>query len=56
MFEIIFEEVYKEMEEENMFVGYIDNYMKVVFKGMEDMIGKIVKVKILNVGYFYNEG
>lgn len=54
--EIIPEEAYKETEEENMFVGYTDNYMKVVFKGTEDMIGKIVKVKILNAGYPYNEG
>ncbi len=44
--EIIPEEAYKETEEENMFVSYTDNYMKVVFKGTEDMIGKIVKVKI----------
>lgn len=54
--EIIPEEAYKETEEENMFVGYTDNYMKVVFKGTEDMIGKIVKVKILKAGYPYNEG
>lgn len=54
--EIIPEEAFKETEEENMFVGYTDNYMKVVFKGTEDMIGKIVKVKILKAGYPYNEG
>ncbi|MGQ9009327.1 tRNA (N(6)-L-threonylcarbamoyladenosine(37)-C(2))-methylthiotransferase MtaB [Bacillus stercoris] len=54
--EIIPEEAFKETEDENMFVGYTDNYMKVVFKGTEDMIGKIVKVKILKAGYPYNEG
>lgn len=54
--EIIPEEAFKESDEENMYVGYTDNYMKVVFKGTEDMIGKIVKVKILKAGYPYNEG
>ena len=30
--------------------------MKVVFPATEDMIGKIVKVKITKAGYPYNEG
>ncbi|MBM7569617.1 tRNA (N(6)-L-threonylcarbamoyladenosine(37)-C(2))-methylthiotransferase MtaB [Aquibacillus albus] len=43
-------------EEENIFVGYTDNYLKVKFAGSEDMIGKIVRVKIKDSGYPYNEG
>ena len=30
--------------------------MKVVFEGTEDMIGRLVKVKITKAGYPYNEG
>lgn len=30
--------------------------MKVKFAGTEDMIGKLVKVKIVKAGYPYNEG
>ncbi|MEC1942343.1 radical SAM protein, partial [Bacillus velezensis] len=54
--EIIPEEAFKESDEAGMFVGYTDNYMKVVFKGAEDVIGKLVKVKIQKAGYPYNEG
>ncbi|PRS02624.1 tRNA (N(6)-L-threonylcarbamoyladenosine(37)-C(2))-methylthiotransferase MtaB [Bacillus atrophaeus] len=54
--EIIPEEAFKETNESNLFVGYTDNYMKVVFKGTEDLIGKLVKVKIKKAGYPYNEG
>ena len=54
--EIIPEEPFTETGEGNMLVGYTDNYMKVVFEGTEDMIGKIVKVKILKAGYPYNKG
>ncbi|KAA6454752.1 MULTISPECIES: tRNA (N(6)-L-threonylcarbamoyladenosine(37)-C(2))-methylthiotransferase MtaB [Bacillus] len=54
--EIIPEEAFKETNESNLFVGYTDNYMKVVFKGTEDLIGKLVKVKIEKAGYPYNEG
>jgi threonylcarbamoyladenosine tRNA methylthiotransferase MtaB len=38
------------------YVGYTDNYLKVVLPATEDMIGKIVKVKISKAGYPYNEG
>ncbi|MED1739802.1 tRNA (N(6)-L-threonylcarbamoyladenosine(37)-C(2))-methylthiotransferase MtaB [Bacillus swezeyi] len=54
--EIIPEEPFTETGEENLFVGYTDNYMKVVFEGSEDMISKLVKVKILKAGYPYNRG
>jgi threonylcarbamoyladenosine tRNA methylthiotransferase MtaB len=54
--EVIPEEKYKEEQSNNLFVGYTDNYLKVVFPASEDMIGEIVKVKITKAGYPYNEG
>ncbi|WP_043933926.1 tRNA (N(6)-L-threonylcarbamoyladenosine(37)-C(2))-methylthiotransferase MtaB [Bacillus sp. EB01] len=54
--EVIPEEEYKESDVPGLFVGYTDNYLKVVFPGNEDMIGKIVRVKITKAGYPFNEG
>lgn len=54
--EVIPEERFKEDPESGLFEGYTDNYLKVVFEATEDMIGKIVKVKIDKAGYPYNEG
>ena len=56
--EIIPEERFtdEEIGNDNLFVGYSDNYLKVVFLGSEDMIGELVKVKITKAGYPYNEG
>lgn len=55
--EIIPEESFKEQDgTHNLYVGYTDNYMKVIFEGTEDMIGRLVKVKITKAGYPYNEG
>lgn len=54
--EVIPEERYKEETNENLYVGYTDNYLKVVFPANEEMVGKIVKVKITKAGYPYNEG
>lgn len=54
--EVIPEEKYKEDPNSGLYEGYTDNYMKVVFPANEDMIGKIVKVKITKAGYPYNEG
>ncbi|MDQ0231587.1 tRNA (N(6)-L-threonylcarbamoyladenosine(37)-C(2))-methylthiotransferase MtaB [Metabacillus malikii] len=54
--EVIPEERYKEEANENLYVGYTDNYLKVVFPANEEMIGQIVKVKITKSGYPYNEG
>ncbi|MDF1508304.1 tRNA (N(6)-L-threonylcarbamoyladenosine(37)-C(2))-methylthiotransferase MtaB [Robertmurraya sp. DFI.2.37] len=54
--EVIPEEKFKDDPNGEMYEGYTDNYLKVVFKGTEDMIGKIVKVKIERAGYPYNEG
>ena len=39
-----------------MVEGYTDNYLKVVIPGSEDLIGKLVRVKITKAGYPYNEG
>ncbi|MDP4169577.1 MAG: tRNA (N(6)-L-threonylcarbamoyladenosine(37)-C(2))-methylthiotransferase MtaB [Bacillota bacterium] len=54
--EIIPEEEFKDETKSGLYVGYTDNYLKVVFPASEDMIGKIVKVKIIKAGYPYNEG
>ncbi len=54
--EIIPEEQFTEGGKDNLYVGYSDNYLKVVFAGTEDMIGELVKVKITKAGYPYNEG
>ena len=54
--EVIPEERFKDADSENLYVGYTTNYLKVVFEGTEDMIGKLVKVKITKAGYPYNEG
>ncbi|SDI85492.1 tRNA (N(6)-L-threonylcarbamoyladenosine(37)-C(2))-methylthiotransferase MtaB [Alteribacillus bidgolensis] len=43
-------------KESGLLTGYTSNYMKVRFTGNEDMIGKIVKVKIKKPGYPYNNG
>ena len=53
--EVIPEEPFKEGGE-GLYSGYTDNYMKVVFPATEEMVGKIVKVKITKAGYPYNEG
>ena len=54
--EVIPEEVDKENPESGLFIGYTDNYLKVKFQATEDMIGKLVRVKITKSGYPYNEG
>lgn len=54
--EVIPEERYKEDSNEDLYVGYTDNYLKVVLPATEVMVGKIVKVKIVKSGYPYNEG
>ena len=43
--EIIPEEQFKEGDREGLYVGYTDNYLKIVFEGSEELIGKLVKVK-----------
>ncbi|TYR75466.1 tRNA (N(6)-L-threonylcarbamoyladenosine(37)-C(2))-methylthiotransferase MtaB [Rossellomorea vietnamensis] len=54
--EVIPEEVYKEDPAGGLYGGYTDNYLKVVFPASEEMVGKLVKVKITKAGYPYNEG
>ncbi|QQZ10818.1 tRNA (N(6)-L-threonylcarbamoyladenosine(37)-C(2))-methylthiotransferase MtaB [Heyndrickxia vini] len=54
--EVIPEEKYKEDPSSGLYEGYTDNYLKVVFPATEDMVGKLVKVKITKSGYPYNEG
>ncbi|TYS68795.1 tRNA (N(6)-L-threonylcarbamoyladenosine(37)-C(2))-methylthiotransferase MtaB [Sutcliffiella horikoshii] len=54
--EVIPEEIYKEAPDQGLYVGYTDNYLKVVFPATEEMVGKLVKVKIVKAGYPYNEG
>ncbi|WP_419959054.1 tRNA (N(6)-L-threonylcarbamoyladenosine(37)-C(2))-methylthiotransferase MtaB [Psychrobacillus sp. BM2] len=54
--EVIPEEAYKLDSASNMVEGYTDNYLKVVIPGSEDLIGKLVRVKITKAGYPYNEG
>lgn len=54
--EVIPEEVSAEEADSGYLIGYTDNYMKVIFSAPEDMIGKIVKVKINQAGYPYNRG
>lgn len=43
-------------DDQNMLVGYTDNYLKVRFNGPQDLIGKIVRVKVTKSGYPYNDG
>jgi len=54
--DVIPEERYKEDPKSGLYEGYTDNYLKVVFPATEEMVGKIVRVKITKAGYPYNEG
>lgn len=54
--EVIPEDRVKEGQEAGLYEGYTDNYLKVVFPANEELIGKIVKVKISKAGYPFNEG
>ncbi|MBU8879444.1 tRNA (N(6)-L-threonylcarbamoyladenosine(37)-C(2))-methylthiotransferase MtaB [Bacillus sp. FJAT-29790] len=54
--EVIPEEAFKDQPDNELYIGYTDNYLKIVFPATEEMIGQIVKVKITKAGYPYNEG
>lgn len=54
--EVIPEEPFKEDATGSLYVGYTSNYLKVVFPANEEMVGKLVKVKITESGYPYNKG
>ncbi|GGK18465.1 threonylcarbamoyladenosine tRNA methylthiotransferase MtaB [Caldalkalibacillus thermarum] len=40
----------------DLLVGYTDNYLRVVFKGDDSLMGQLVKVQIDRAGYPYNLG
>ena len=52
----VLEVIPEESHEEGLYIGYTDNYLKVIFPGTEEMVGELVKVKIEKAGYPYNEG
>ncbi|MET3290122.1 tRNA (N(6)-L-threonylcarbamoyladenosine(37)-C(2))-methylthiotransferase MtaB [Brevibacillus fluminis] len=54
--EVIPERLYKEDPESGMLMGYSDNYLNIVFPGTEDMIGKVCKVRLDEVGSEYCQG
>lgn len=54
--DVIPEEPYKEDPNSGLYEGHSDNYLKVVFPATEDMLGRIVRVKITKAGYPYCEG
>ncbi|PWA12482.1 tRNA (N(6)-L-threonylcarbamoyladenosine(37)-C(2))-methylthiotransferase MtaB [Pueribacillus theae] len=54
--EIIPEEPFKEDPDSGLYVGYSDNYLRIKVPATEDMVGKLVKVKLIKAGYPYNEG
>ncbi|CAM3116232.1 tRNA (N(6)-L-threonylcarbamoyladenosine(37)-C(2))-methylthiotransferase MtaB [Filibacter tadaridae] len=54
--EVIPEEKYKLDPDSGLYEGYTDNYLKVTIPADESMVGKIVRVKVLESGYPYNKG
>jgi threonylcarbamoyladenosine tRNA methylthiotransferase MtaB len=54
--EVIPERAYKEAPNSGLYTGYTDNYLPVVFPATEDMIGKVCRVKIEEVGTEMNKG
>jgi threonylcarbamoyladenosine tRNA methylthiotransferase MtaB len=54
--EVIPEAHFNDGQEFGLYEGYTDNYLRVVLQGNEDVIGKIVKVKVTKAGYPFNEG
>ena len=54
--EIIPEERFKDGDGENLYVGYTTNYLKVLFEGTEDMIGRIVNIEITSQHIWYLKG
>ncbi|WP_227934910.1 tRNA (N(6)-L-threonylcarbamoyladenosine(37)-C(2))-methylthiotransferase MtaB [Alkalihalobacillus deserti] len=54
--EMIPEEQDKENPDSGMYIGYTDNYLKVKVPATEEMIGKLLKVKITKADYPYNQG
>lgn len=54
--EVIPERVYKEEPDSGLYTGYTDNYLPVAFPATEDMVGKVCRVKIDEVGPDMNKG
>ncbi|MEW4219093.1 tRNA (N(6)-L-threonylcarbamoyladenosine(37)-C(2))-methylthiotransferase MtaB [Rossellomorea marisflavi] len=52
----VVEVIPEEQVDGDLYVGYTDNYLKVIFPASEEMIGKLVKVKITKAGYPTNQG
>lgn len=54
--EVIPEERHPVDSDQELYIGYTDNYLKVILPADESVIGQIVRVKITKAGYPYNEG
>lgn len=54
--EVIPEKPYQGDQQNDLLVGYADNYLQVVFKGDPSMIGKICRVRIDQAGTEYSFG
>lgn len=54
--ELIPETEYTDKPGSGLYMGYTDNYLKVVVKGTEELIGQIVQVRIDEAGYPYSIG
>lgn len=55
--EVIPEEPLNHREPDGYFVGFTDNYLKVKFQyPSNDIVGKLVRVKLVETGYPMNEG
>lgn len=54
--EVIPERAYKEEPDSGLYTGYTDNYLPVAFPATEDMVGKVCRVKIDEVGPEMNRG
>ncbi|GAA0362496.1 tRNA (N(6)-L-threonylcarbamoyladenosine(37)-C(2))-methylthiotransferase MtaB [Bacillus horti] len=54
--DVIPETEYQEKPNSGLLVGYTDNYLRVVLKADEELIGKVVKVQLDQPGYPYNLG
>lgn len=48
--EVIPERMQKEMLRKGLLMGHADNYLQIVFKGSEDLQGKLVRVKVTEAG------
>jgi len=53
--EVIPEGPFSDDPDSGLYEGYTDNYLKVVFPATDDMVGKLVRVKITKAGYPYND-